>query len=177
MPSCPACNTPLDGDEIFCLQCGTRLVPEPEPEQSWTVPAVIIGAIALLAVGAVFFALQRVESDAEREAAEPAEVVTGRDGGPRVAEWPAGKSAYTVVLAQAPNETTARTQATAALDADVPAGVLESDRYPTLEPGTWVVFAGRFESLDEAAAATDRYAAAGFPDAEPQFIGENEPAG
>ena len=181
MASCPACNTPLDGDEIFCLQCGTRLVPEPEPEQSWTVPAVIIGAIALIAVGAVFFTLQQVESDAEREAAEPAEVVArppangGNGGG--VAEWPAGRSAYTVVLAQAPNETTARTQATAALDADVPAGVLESDRYPTLEPGTWVVFAGRFDSLEEAAAAADRFAEAGFPDAEPRFVGEEEPVG
>lgn len=181
MPSCPACNTPLDGDEIFCLQCGTRLVPEPEPAQSWTVPAVIIGAIALLAIGAVFVALQQVESDAEREAAEPAEVVErpfARDGGSGsdVAEWPADRSGYTVVLAQAPDETTARTQATAALDAGLPAGVLESDRYPSLEPGTWVLFAGRFESLDEAEAAATRYAAAGFPDAEPQFIGENEPA-
>ena len=179
MPSCPSCNAPLDGDEIFCLQCGTRLVPEPEPERSWTVPAVIIGTIALLAVGAVFFALRQVESDAEREAAEPSQVVSTGDGrdGSKVAEWPAGRSAYTVVLAQAPNETIARTQATAALDADVPAGVLESDRYPTLEPGTWVLFAGRFESLDEAEAAATRYAAAGFPDAEPRFVGDEEPLG
>jgi hypothetical protein len=176
--SCPACNTPLDGDEIFCLQCGTRLVPEPEPEQSWTVPAVIIGAIALIAVGAVFFALRQVESDAEREAAEPVEVVErGGGSGGRIAEWPAGKSAYTVVLAQAPNETIVRTQATAALRAGIPAGVLESDRYPTLEPGTWVLFAGRFESLAEAVAATERYAEAGFPDAEPRYVGDEEPAG
>ena len=181
MPSCPACNTPLDGDEIFCLQCGTRLVPEPEPEQSWTVPAVIIGAIALLAVGAVFFALQQVESDAEREAAEPAQVVErspadgGNDGD--VAEWPAGRSAYTVVLAQAPDETTARTQASAARDAGVPAGVLESDRYQTLEPGTWVLFAGRFETVEAAAAAADRDAEAGLPDAEPRFVGDEEPVG
>ena len=154
-------------------------MPEPEPKQSWTVPAVIIGTIALLAVGAVFFALQQVESDAEREAAEPAEVVSTSNGrkGSKVAEWPAGKSAYTVVLAQAANETIARTQATAALDADVPAGVLESDLYPTLEPGTWVVFAGRFEPSDDAAAAADRYAAAGFPAAEPRFVGDEEPVG
>ena len=51
VPDCPACKTPLTGDETFCLQCGTRLVPEPEPRQSWTMPAAIIVAIAVIAVG------------------------------------------------------------------------------------------------------------------------------
>ena len=157
-------------------------MPEPEPSPSWTVPAVIIGAIALLAVGGVFFALEQVESDAEREATKPTQVVdppSPADGERKptgVAEWPAGQSAYTVVLARAPDETTARTQATAALGRGVPAGVLDSDRYPTLEPGTWMLFAGRFESRDEAAAAAVRYAGSGFPEAQARFVSEDEPA-
>ena len=157
-------------------------MPEPEPRPSWTVPAVIVGAIAVLAIGGVFFALEQVESDAEREATKPAQVVerpSPEEGGRRptqVAEWPAGDAAYTVVLARAPDEASARAQATAALGGGVPAGVLDSDRYPTLEPGTWMLFAGRFESRADAAAEATRYAAEGFPDAQARFVSEDEPA-
>jgi hypothetical protein len=154
-------------------------VPEPAPEQSWTVPAVIVVAIALIAVGGVVFALDRVESDAEREATAPAVVVqqpapttTSADKPTAVAEWPAGTSAYTVVLAETPEEATARARATAAVANGVPAGVLDADAYPTLEPGVWVLFAGRYETRAEAAERATRYAAAGFPDAEPAFVSE-----
>ena len=182
VPSCPTCNSPLAGDEIFCLQCGTRLVPEPEPRPSWTVPTVIIGGIALLAVAGVFFALEQVESDAEREATKPARVVetpSQRAGGGRpahVAAWPEGDSAFTVVLARAPDEASARAQATAALSAGVPVGVLDSDRYPTLEPGAWMLFTGRFQSRDDAAAEAARYKTSGFPKAQARFVSEDEAA-
>ena len=178
MPDCPSCKAPLAGDERFCLQCGTRLVPEPEPEQSWTVPAAIVVVIALVAVGAVVFALDRVESDAEREATEPAVVfqqptpATTTEEPTAVAEWPAGTSAHTVVLAETSDETTARARATAAVANGVPAGVLDAAAYPTLEPGVWVLFAGRYETRAEAAEQAARYAAAGFPDAEAAFVSE-----
>ena len=153
---------------------------EPEPRQSWTMPVAIVAAIAVLAVAGVVFALDRVESDAEREATKPAVVVErpqppgagGGEGPTDLAAWPAGTAAYTVVLARTPDEADARARATAALDGGVPAGVLDSDGYATLEPGTWVLFAGRFETQDEAAAEAARYAAAGFPDAEPAFVSE-----
>jgi hypothetical protein len=173
--------SPLVGDETFCLQCGARLVPEPEPRPDWTVPAVIIGTIALLAVGGVFFALERVESDAERQATKPVPVVDRPDAPARsrdpteVAAWPEGRSAYTVVLARAPDEASARARATAALGSGVPAGVLDSDRYPTLEPDTWMLFAGRFDTREDAAAEAARYAAAGFPDAQARFVSEEQP--
>ena len=156
-------------------------MPEPEPRPSWTVPAVIVGAIALLAVGGVWFALEQVESDAERQATKEVPVVE-RPAAPEadekpteVAAWPAGDAAYTVVLAKAPDETTARARAAAAVEDGVPAGVLDSDRYPTLEPDVWMLFAGRFETRDEAAAEAARYAAAGFPEAEARFVSEQEP--
>jgi len=182
VPDCPACKTPLAGDEAFCLQCGTRLVPEPEPRQSWAAPGAIIGVIAVLAVGGVLFALDRVESDAEREATKPA-VVVARPQPPtsgatptEVATWPADTAAYTVVLATTPDETDARTRATAAVGGGLAAGLLDSDAYPTLEPGLWVLFAGRYETRDEAEEDATRYAAAGFPDAEAAFVSEQPEA-
>ena len=183
MADCPSCRSPLVGEEIFCLQCGTRLVPEPEPKPSWTVPAAIVGAIALLAVGGVVFALEQVESDAEREATKPTAIfeppeTPGSETKPTaVAAWPAETSAYTVVLTTTSDEPQARAQATAAVGGGVPAGVLDSDRYPTLEPGDWVVFTGRFETRGQAVKEAARYAATGFPNARAEFVSEQRTAG
>lgn len=183
MHACPTCGSPFNGDETFCLQCGTRLVPEPEPRQSWTVPAAIVVAIALLAVGAVVFALERVESDAERAATKPAPVFepAGRPGSTTkrtdVAAWPTGTSAYTVVLATTNDEALARARATAAVGSGVPAGLLQSDAYPSLGlQSTWVLFTGRFETRADAAEEAVRYAADGFPDARAAFVSEQPAA-
>ncbi len=179
MPACPTCNTPLDGDETFCLQCGTRLVPEPEPRQSWTTPGVIIGVIAVIAIGGVLFALNEVESDAEREATKPAIIVErpqapGSEEKPTdVAAWPDDTAAYTVSLARMSDESIARARATAAVGAGIPVGVLDSDAYPTLEPGAWVMFAGRYDTETEAAREAARYAGAGFPEAQVAFVSDD----
>ena len=76
------------------------------------------------------------------------------------------------MLEQTPDEDDARARATAALDGGVPAGVLDSDGYPTLEPGLWVLFTGRYASQAEAADQAARYSAAGFPNAQPAFVSE-----
>lgn len=178
MRSCPSCGSPLAGDEIYCLQCGERLVPEPAPPPNWTLPAGIVGAIALLAVAGIVFALRQVESDAEKEATKPVPVVTQPESAESdqkptdVAAWPAGTAAYTVVLATADDEDTARAQATAAVGAGIPVGVLDSDAYPTLEPGLWVLFTGQFDSREGATEEATRYAALGFPNAEPRFVSD-----
>ena len=141
-------------------------------------PGAIVVLIALVAIAGLVFALEQVESDAEREATEPAIVIGGPQppaGGEeptQVATWPAGTDAYTVVLAETADETTARARATAAVEGGVPAGVLHSDAYPTLEPGTWVLFAGRFDTRAEAAEEATRYVAAGFPEAEAAFVSD-----
>jgi hypothetical protein len=159
-------------------------VPEPEPRQSWTTPAVIIALIAVIAIGGVLLALDQVESDAEREATKPAVVVErpqppGSEEKPTdVAAWPDGTAAYTVSLARTPDEDIARARATAAVGAGIPAGVLDADAFPTLEPGAWVLFTGRFDTETEAAREAARYAAAGFPEAHVAFVSDSrEPEG
>lgn len=181
---CPTCGSPLAGDETFCLQCGTRLVPEEDPEPRWSVPIAIVIAIAVLAVAGVLLALEQVESDAEREATKPAVVVEPPEppspgtGPTEVAEWPDGVAAFTVALARLPDEATARARADAVVDAGVPAGVLDTSAYPSLEPGGWLLFAGRYETPQHAAEEAARYAAAGFPDAQPVLVStEAAPAG
>ncbi len=154
-------------------------MPEPEPRQSWTTPAVIIALIAVIAIGGVLLALDQVESDAEREATKPAVVVErpqppGSEEKPTdVAAWPDGTAAYTVSLARTPDEDIARARATAAVGAGIPAGVLDADAFPTLEPGAWVLFTGRFDTETEAAREAARYAAAGFPEAHVAFVSDS----
>ncbi len=143
-------------------------------------PIGIIVVIALIAVGGVLIALDLVESDAAREATKPAIVVEqpkpARGGQPTdVAAWPTGTSAYTVALAEAPDETSARARAAAAVSGGVAAGVLQSDSYPTLDPGKWLVFAGRFDTRNEAEEEATRYVAAGYPDAEAVFVSDQLP--
>jgi hypothetical protein len=143
-------------------------------------PIGIIAVIALIAVVGVLIALDQVESDAEREATKPAIVVErpkpARGDQPTdVAAWPTGTSAYTVALAEAADEPSARARAAAAVNGGVPAGVLQSDSYPTLDPGKWLVFAGRFETRSEAEEEATRYVAAGYPDAEAVFVSDQLP--
>lgn len=141
-------------------------------------PALIVAAIAALAVGGVVFALEQVESGAEETAGRDVPVVEQPQAGKSdekptdVAAWPAGTAAYTVVLATAEDEATARARATAAIGAGVPAGVLDTDDYATLEPGRWALFSGQFDSREAAAAEARRYGAAGFPEAEARFVSD-----
>jgi hypothetical protein len=80
--------------------------------------------------------------------------------------WPAGESGWTIVLVSYPKAfgrdqalRTARKAAKAGLSQ---AGVIDSSRYASLQPGYFVVFAGIFESKDEADGAVATARQAGF---------------
>ena len=90
-----------------------------------------------------------------------------------VASWPAGKSAFTVILVSSERRVDARREARRASGAGLSAGLLRSNDYSSLRPGYWVAYAGEFESRAEAARRAQSYAAQGFPDAYPRRI---EPA-
>lgn len=73
----------------------------------------------------------------------------------KLATWPAGRTAWTVVLAvetsrAAANRTARRLAATSG---GALVGVLDSSKYPSLGAGMWFVFSGHFESRALAAQA------------------------
>ncbi len=91
----------------------------------------------------------------------------------RPAAWPAGRSAYTVVLASIPKVApgasplaTARTAIAAGLPS---VGVLDSSRVANLAPGFEVVFSGVYADASAASAAAFG-AAARFPGAYPRLV-------
>jgi hypothetical protein len=81
-------------------------------------------------------------------------------------EWPAGQNGWTVVLISLPRAVGAEKAAQRALRAaktGLPdAGYLVSDRFPSLHPGYFVVFAGIYGTRAEAEAAVPTARAKGF---------------
>jgi cell division septation protein DedD len=89
--------------------------------------------------------------------------------------WPPGKSAFTVVLASMPSRAAADDKLAKAKAAGITsAAILESDDFPTLNPGYWVVFDGQYDSVDQAQsqAAADR-GKGEFTDAYPRFVSKD----
>jgi hypothetical protein len=84
-------------------------------------------------------------------------------------DWPAGKDGWTVALVLLPAGTTtpaaiAKAKAAAAAKGAPAPGALDSDAYPSLTAGSYVVYSGVFDSKAAAAAALGSLTAA-FPDA------------
>ena len=65
---------------------------------------------------------------------------------PEIADWPAGKVAWTVVLESSATRAAAETRATELAQQGMPVGILDSDDYGSLQPGRFVVFSGQYDS-------------------------------
>jgi type IV secretory pathway VirB10-like protein len=87
-----------------------------------------------------------------------------------VASWPAGKTAYTLVLISAKSRKQAFAKAREAKSRGIDAGVLHSNDYSSLNPGYWVVFVGQYKTVGQARSHIDEYASKGFPGGYPRQI-------
>ena len=106
-----------------------------------------------------------------QETPEPTPEPTPKSGGTADAEWPAGESGWTVVLASDSSEADARDRADGfAADGISGVGVLKSDGFSSLKRGFWVVFAGSYDSQSKASDALDSI------DAKDAYIRRIEPA-
>jgi predicted nucleic acid-binding Zn ribbon protein len=83
------------------------------------------------------------------------------------------QGAYTVVVYKFPDKSGAKLKAQEVAGKDLPAGILHSDSYESLEPGSWVVFIGEFDTAAKAEAAQAKYDRAGYP-GEVTFVGHQE---
>jgi hypothetical protein len=84
---------------------------------------------------------------------------------------PAG--AYTVVVYKFPDKAGAKLKAQEVAKEKLPAGVFHSDDYESLEPGSWVVFIGEFDTADQASKAEAKYDRAGYP-GEVTYVGHQQ---
>jgi predicted nucleic acid-binding Zn ribbon protein len=61
-------------------------------------------------------------------------------------DWPAGRSAWTIILKSATSKSAAESAARDLQSQGVTVGVLNSDDHSSLNPGYWVVFSGQYDS-------------------------------
>jgi predicted nucleic acid-binding Zn ribbon protein len=165
--SCPRCGEPAERGQLVCLECGSRIALKQEGRERRSLehlPAVVL-LLCVVVIGAVAlgFALSELTDDSDHDAertAQPTPSPPKADAGtpqtetsaaPQqpsrslLLEWPAGVSAYTVVLVTTGDRPAARRVAREAAQSGVEAGLLRSDDYD-LGTGLWIVFAGRFDT-------------------------------
>jgi hypothetical protein len=100
----------------------------------------------------------------------PPATATPPGGTGEIASWPSGTNAYTVVLVSAKRRAQANAKAREAISRGIDAGVLRSNEHSSLNPGYWVVFAGQYDSADEARSKLDEFASKGFPGGYPRQV-------
>ncbi|GAC1317539.1 MAG: hypothetical protein NVSMB25_05370 [Thermoleophilaceae bacterium] len=148
----------------------------PPVRRDWT-PVAALGGLGLLALVLVVGILIG-KSSSKQVAAGPPQVIrlgggsgAGTDAGGQNAaftsDWPSGKNGYTVEIGELSKQSTqppvvaaAKTAAQGKGAAQV--GALDSDSYPSLTPGKYVIYSGVYSSKGEATAALGKLKAA-FP--------------
>ena len=165
---CPRCGANLGPEQEWCLQCGADVSSTIAPPPSWRGPVALVGGLLLIALIALVLALVELAGDpeqvAEQGAATPTPAPTtttvptatptippATDDGtgstsPEIADWPAGKDAWTVVLEASGTREAAQARATELAGLGVPVGILDSNQYPSLEPNKFIVFSGQYDS-------------------------------
>ena len=196
--ACPHCGAPAAADQLFCLECGERIGIGYRKPPSWRLPAFIVATVLVIAGAALAIALVQISDDAgevasapgpnappaaqpqeqegergqrgeREETPAPAEEETTTASG-EIKAWPDDTSAYTVILLSTNTREGAESVARQAARAGIPAGVLQSDDYSSLNPGYWVVFAGEFDSSEQAQRESETYAGLGFPGGYSRFV-------
>jgi hypothetical protein len=164
---CPRCGAELTAEQEWCLSCGADVSSTIAAPPSARGPLALVGLLLALAAVALILALVELAGDAEQVSEQPAATPTPAttpaptvtpesttippatdDGGgtPEIADWPAGKDAWTVVLESSSTRSAAETRADELAQQGIPVGILESDDYSSLEPGRVVVFSGQYDS-------------------------------
>ena len=164
---CPRCGAGLSPEQEWCLQCGADVSSTFAPPPRWRGPVALVGGLLLIALIALVLALVELAGDAEQvaeQAATPtpapttttvptptATIPPATDDGtgstsPEIADWPAGKDAWTVVLEASGTREAADARADELVQQGVPVGILDSNQYPSLEPNKFIVFSGQYDS-------------------------------
>lgn len=173
--ACPRCGARLTPEQEWCLSCGTGVGARVAAPRGWRWPLAVVGTLLALALVALVLALVELAGDAEQVGQTPqatppvattptpaatttvVPTATPDSGGATapsgVAEWPAGKTGYTVVLESSSTRSAAETRAKELAAQGISTGVLDSSGYASLTPDRFVVFSGQYETRADARAA------------------------
>lgn len=189
--TCPHCGGPAEKDQLVCLRCGGRIALDYRRPPGWKLPAAIVAAVALIAAVAFGWALREVTDNAKSEVASApagkpvAAPAPAKSAKPKAREaappqspgaaakqpgtWPAGRSAFTVILVSSNDPRAASKLARGARRTGVPAGYLRSNDYPSLQKGFWYVYAGVYRDRGQAERAAAKFGP-GYSGAYVQYV-------
>jgi hypothetical protein len=175
---CPRCGAQLSAEQEWCLDCGAAVGTRIAEPRGWRASVAVVGVLLALALIAVVLAVVELARDAERvqevaatptpaasatpapgatpspvptPSATPSPETEGGTPSPGLAEWPDGRTAWTVVLNSSGTREDAERLAGELATKGVPAvGVIDSDDFESLGPDSFVVFSGTYDTEDEA---------------------------
>lgn len=167
--SCPRCGGAVGSRQEFCLECGLRLPGPGRVGAPPLDPQSVVAPVAVAGVTAVVAAALAIWLTWDQPA--PAPVVTAIGGsaavrvpevatGKRLAGWPRRRNGWTIALVSVPKSAgrdaaVARAQQARSSGLRV-VGILDSSAYASMQPGSWVVFSGIYDTEPEAAGGLRR---------------------
>jgi septal ring-binding cell division protein DamX len=179
--TCPRCGQRLNPEQDWCLSCGADVGTRIAQPRGWRVPLAVVGVLLTVALAALILALVQLAGPAEHVTEVPAASATpaapavptpvagetpapSADGTPieptpdagadvKIERWPQDQRAWTLVLNSSGTRADARRLAREIGAKGVPVGVLNSNRFRSLGPDSWVVFSGRYADRAQAEAA------------------------
>lgn len=170
---CTNCHAPLVDDQEWCLECGAaRTLIHSPPD--WRIAAGIVATIVTIALVAFAVVLVNLRANSSQTVttvtAAGATVPTppastAAASTPSFQGWPVGLSGWTVVLAASRTQAGADAVAAQLAAAGVRVGVLDSNQHPSMTPGYWFVFSGRYPNGPAARTAAATLRAEGQPSA------------
>lgn len=186
---CAQCGAELANDQEWCLECGgaRTLI---HRGTDWRLPLAVITAVIALAIGGFVVAVISISNDSGNPAAAvttihsqaaassngagatPGTGATTTAGSPaNIGAWPAGLPGWTVVLASEHTRAAAFRVAERVAGRGIDVGVLDSSQHPSLAPGYWVVFSGRYPTQAAAQSASAQLVSLGQSYAHPRLVG------
>jgi hypothetical protein len=184
---CAQCGAELANDQEWCLECGgARTLIHRGPD--WRLPLAVIAAVIALAVGGFVVAVISISNDSGNPAAAVTTIhpraaasnstnaatatATAAAGSPaNIGAWPVGLPGWTVVLAAEHTRASAYRVAERVAGHGIDVGVLDSSQHPSLAPGSWVVFSGRYPTQAAAQTASAQLVSLGQSYAHPRLVG------
>jgi len=164
MTHCPRCGGNVAAGQEYCLECGLRLpvaarVGTLPPDRRKASVAILLSAAVAVAGAALAIGLTREDATANTiltatGGSEPVNAPTVTNAS-QLEQWPADRTAWTIVLVSVPKVEGRDAAVARAADARRKGlkgvGVLDSSRFASLHPGYWIVFTGSYPSEPEAA--------------------------
>jgi hypothetical protein len=169
-PTCPTCGAPAkERGQLICLECGSRIALGYRRPPSWKLPvaiAAVVGVVLLVVAILGWHAVNdntdnevaktpikvkqkpaKTNAKAKRTAKKKVAAIVEKNG---VYTWPKGLPGYTVVLQSNQDQASATSAAKSANTGPTKVGVIVGGDFKNLQKGSYLVFAGRYDTQAQA---------------------------